>query len=76
MMIDRAAMLMLRMELMDAEVMKAGQMTERDQRSYLGWNNTVSRMLRHLGLAATPPPRPSLAQHLAAKAALKPGDAK
>ena len=54
MMIDRVAVMMLRMELLDKEAMNGTPMADHDQRAYLGWANSVSRMLRHLGLKALP----------------------
>ncbi len=56
MLIERVAVLTLRMELMDRETMRGGDMTERDQRAYLGWHNAVSRSLRHLGLEKSAAP--------------------
>ncbi len=67
--IDRVAMLLLRMELMDKEALGGTAMTERDQRAYLGWHNAVSRSLRHLGLNGAPgKAAPSLAEYIAARA--------
>jgi len=65
MMIERIAMIMLRIELMDGRALKKGDMTERDAREYLAWNNTVTRMLRQLGLKGAPPSPRTLADHLA-----------
>jgi hypothetical protein len=65
MMIDRVAMLTLRMELMDANALQTGNFTENDARVYLAWNNTVSKMLRHLGLKETAAPPRTLADHIA-----------
>lgn len=69
MLIDRIAALTLRMELMDRKAMQSDGLTEKDTREYLGWNNTVSRMLRQLGLHGTPQRAPTLAEALAASAA-------
>jgi len=65
MLIQRIAMLMLRMELMDARALKNGDMSERDGRQYLAWNGAVARMLRQLGLKATPARPLTLAERLA-----------
>lgn len=68
--IDRVAMLLLRMELMDREALAGSPMTDIDQRAYLGWNNAVSRALRHLGLdSKEQPKRKTLADHLRERAA-------
>jgi hypothetical protein len=69
MVIARIAMLTLRMELMDGRALKTGDMTEKDAREYLAWNNTVSRMLMQLGVHAAPARPRTLADHLASKAA-------
>lgn len=68
MLIDRVAMLTLRMELMDARALKSGDMTERSAREYLGWNNSVARMLKTLGLDGRPAKAKTLADHLAGRA--------
>lgn len=66
-MIDRVAMMMLRMELMDKEAMSGTPMADHDQRAYLGWANSVSRMLRPLGLQGASGKAPNLKDYLAAK---------
>ena len=63
-MIDRVAMMMLRMELMDREAMNGTPMADHDQRAYLGWANSVSRMLRHLGLKGADGKAPTLSDYL------------
>ncbi len=60
MLIERIAVLILRMELMDKEALSGGPMTDKDQRTYLGWANAVSRSLRHLGLKGQEGKAPSL----------------
>jgi hypothetical protein len=69
MLIGRIAMLMLRMELMDRKALKHGDLTEKDAREYLGWNNAVARMLKTLGLAGAPAKQRTLQDHLAERAA-------
>jgi hypothetical protein len=69
-MIDRIATMMLRMELMDREAFNGTPMSDRDQRAYLGWANSVSRMLRHLGLKGADGKAPTLKDYFA-----KQGDA-
>lgn len=48
--IDRAAALSLRLHLMDRESARAGQMSERNGRQYLAWNNSLTRLLAQIGL--------------------------
>jgi hypothetical protein len=71
MLIDRIAVLMLRMELMDRRSLQAGDLTEKDTREYLAWNNAVARMLKTLGLEGKPAKAKAktLADHLAERAA-------
>jgi hypothetical protein len=52
-MIDRIAMTLLRIELMDRDCLRSdtpGELTERQSRDYLAWVNTAGRLLRSLGL--------------------------
>lgn len=67
MLIGRAAMLLLRIELADRQALQSGS-TETDAQ-YLGMVNTASRMLTRLGLKGAGAKVPTLAEHLAAKAA-------
>jgi hypothetical protein len=69
--IERAARLMLFVELMDREALEAGTMSERNSRQYLAWQNSLRLCLRELGVkaAATVPP-PSLVEYLASRAAV------
>ena len=62
-MIERIAMTLLRIELMDRDALQSdtpGVITERQSRDYLGWVNTAGRLLRSLGLeaASSRPPTP------------------
>jgi hypothetical protein len=62
-MIDRIAMTLLRIELMDRDALESdtpGVLTERQSRDYLAWVNTAGRLLRSLGLEATEERTPSL----------------
>jgi hypothetical protein len=52
--IERAARLTLYIELMDAEALKAGMMSERDSRQYLAWVNALRLCLREIGVKAAP----------------------
>ncbi len=69
MLIGRIAVLTLRIELMDRAALKGGAVPDNDAKQYLAWNNALSRMLRQLGLKGTPAKAPSLAEHIASKAA-------
>ena len=59
MLIEQAAMLSLRLHLMDRAALSGdGVMSERNGRQYLTWANSLARLLRQLGLTAPPPPTP------------------
>lgn len=61
--IDRAAVLALRMEMLDAD--PCALMDERQGRQYLAYSNGYVRLLRELGIDGVPPPRASLDDLLA-----------
>ena len=67
--IERATVLHLRLVLMDAAAEPGGGMSERNAREYVCWHNAYIRTLRELGMKGAPERGPSLADHLAAKAA-------
>ena len=48
-MIERAAWLSLHVAQLDAKVAEGGSMSYCDHRTYLAWNNTLTRLLRQLG---------------------------
>ncbi len=51
MLIERAAQLQLHLSCYERKFVEQGHtMTEHDSRVYLAWSNTLSRILRHLGL--------------------------
>ena len=52
--IERAARLMLYIEMMDRETLETGTMSERDSRQYLAWSNSLRLTLRDLGVKAAP----------------------
>jgi hypothetical protein len=54
--ISRAARLALHLELMDRRSLTNFGMSDRDSRQYLAWSNSLSRVLAHVGLAATTQP--------------------
>jgi hypothetical protein len=53
--IERAARLTLYIELMDAEALEAGTMTERNSRQYLAWVNALRLCLREIGVDEAKP---------------------
>jgi hypothetical protein len=68
--IERAARLMLYIEIMDRETLEAGTMSERNSRQYLAWTNSLRLTLRDLGVKAAPDVvPPSLGDYLATKGA-------
>jgi hypothetical protein len=65
---ERAARLMLYIEIMDRETLEAGTMSERNSRQYLAWTNSLRLTLRDLGVKAAPDVvPPSLGDYLATK---------
>jgi hypothetical protein len=64
--IQRAAVLHLRLALLDAETGPDGQMSEKTAREYLCWSNAYVRTLNSLGLKAVAPTA-TLTDYLAAK---------
>lgn len=62
--IERIAMTMLRIELMDAEALKRGRpIRVRQSRDYLAWTNSIRLMLQHLGFEGrTPKPSTSFTE--------------
>lgn len=66
--IDRVAMVQVRMALMDERMFRDGDMSEHAGREYLAWANSMSRMLQAIGLDSAPAPQPTLADYLASKA--------
>jgi hypothetical protein len=56
--IERAARLMLYIEMMDAPALKDGTMSERNSRPYLAWVNALRLCLREIGLKEAIAARP------------------
>ena len=52
--IERCAQLMLRIRLMDVAHAKEDFLSEKNTREYLVWTNSLSRLLRQLGLEEVP----------------------
>jgi hypothetical protein len=68
--ISRAASLSLQLAMMERNAAeKGGTMSERDGRQYLAWNNSLTRLMRQIGIKATTPAAPVLSDHLAGIAA-------
>lgn len=53
--IERAVMLTVQLARMDGKSLKEGAMSEHASREYLAWSNTLTRLLRQLGLKGAPP---------------------
>ena len=64
-MVERASWLSLWVAQLDAKAVEGGGLTDHDHRTYLAWSSALTRTLRQLGLKAAPPPRRTLADHLA-----------
>ncbi len=62
--IDRAAMLTLQIAMMDARQASCG-LSPRDSREYLAWTNTLTRLMRQLGMKGLAERPRSLADHIA-----------
>ena len=66
--IERAARLTLYIELMDAQALVEGTMSERNSRQYLAWVNALRLCLREIGVEEAKPEKPvSLDHYLAAE---------
>ena len=66
--IERAAWLSLRLAQLDQRIAEGG-FTEHDSGVYLAWSNSLARLLARLGLQPAAAAPPSLADHLARRAA-------
>lgn len=63
--IEQAAQLRLHIALMDKRTAEGRELSERDARQYLAWANSLSKLLRHLGLKGVAARPRSLADHIA-----------
>lgn len=63
--IEQAASLRLHLAMMDRRTAEGRELTERDGRQYLAWSNSLSKLLRHLGLKGTAARPKTLQQHMA-----------
>ena len=66
--IDRAAALALQIALFDTK-RGEGSFTDHDSRVYLAWTNTLTRLMRQIGAHGVAARKPTLAEHLARRAA-------
>ena len=70
--IERAARLTLYIELMDAEALAAGTMTERNSRQYLAWGDALRLCLHDIGVEEAKPEKSAgLDHYLDAKGAAR-----
>jgi hypothetical protein len=69
--IDRAAWLTLHISQMDRKALEGDGLSERDSRQYLGWSNTLMKVMKSLGADRPAPeaPRRTLTDHLRERAA-------
>lgn len=67
MIIQQAAMLTLRLHLMDKRFAETGAQTDHDSRTYLAWANSLSRLLRQLGLRGAAEKAPTLQDYVAGR---------
>jgi hypothetical protein len=75
MIIDPAAMLTLRLHLMDRQVVQNEVMSERNGRKHLAWSAALTRLLRQLGLEGAADKPPSLQDYLPARSTQAPAAA-
>ncbi len=67
--IDRAAWLTLHIAQIDRRTGEGQAMTEHDSRTYLAWTNSLTRLMRQLGMTGAAQRVPSLRDHIASRAA-------
>lgn len=66
--IQRAAWLMLHIAQMDAKMGSATGLTDHDTRTYLAWCNTLTRIMRQLGMKGSAAEAPNLSAYIAGRA--------
>jgi hypothetical protein len=66
---DRIAMQQLRLALLDEKAANGITLTDAEEKSYVSLTSGVIRAMKVLGLQPKAPPRPSLANHFAKRAA-------
>jgi hypothetical protein len=67
--INQAAMLTLRLHLMDRRSLQDEAMSERNGRQYLAWSAALTRLLRQLGLKGATDQPATLQDYLASRSA-------
>lgn len=67
--IDRCAVLAMQIAKLDEKHAAGSGLTPHDQREYLAWTNTYTRLLRQLGMKGAADRGPTLAEHLARQSA-------
>jgi hypothetical protein len=72
--IERAATLTLHIETFDKRAFAAGGLDEKSSRVYLSYTNSLSRLLRQLGIKGQEPPPQSLAEYFSAADGAEAGD--
>jgi hypothetical protein len=75
MIIDQAAMLTLRLHLIDRQALQDEALSERNGGQYLAWSAALNRLLRPLGLQGAADKPPGLQDYLAARSAQAPAAA-
>ena len=68
-MIERAVWLSLQIALLDVKQAEGGTFTPHDAAFYISWCNTLTRLMRHLGMRGVAERPKTLAEHLAARGA-------
>jgi hypothetical protein len=66
--IEQCVQLKLRLAVMDRAFAETGSMSAHDSKVYLAWSNSLSRMLKQIGVKAVTTPALTLAEHLARRA--------
>jgi hypothetical protein len=66
--IQQAVMLQMRIDMMDSATMEGLAMNSGDDRRYLAWANSLTRLMRQLGQKSAPRPAVTLAAHIANRA--------
>ena len=67
--IERAVWLSLQVALLDAKQAESQTFTQHDSNAYLAWTNTLTRLLRQLGMQVSADRTPSLKDFLANRSA-------
>jgi len=67
--IEQAAQIKLRLFAMDANFAERGEQSAHDAKQYLAWANSMTRLIRQLGLKGAATNGPSLGEYLARRGA-------